>query len=208
MSPLHQVVDSVTAQAVTPWQILGLHSVMPQCFIYYTFPSSNSFHNCNIANTLPNVTVSCRVLFYKIDMCVCLLVKTNNTLKSAKIIVIDIVHCQNVLFGKYYFLSCLEVPYVLSIWTKLLSFFILSVHTLPILHVAITLIHINQGIKNVGWMHTSVRDSLWKYNPAVLKENSLMWGAIAWGTNLMILDAGSGKGDSEWTWVFSVVLKM
>lgn len=38
--------------------------------------------------------------------------------------------------------------------------FFLSVHTLPILQVGNTLIHINQGINNVGWIHSSVKDNL------------------------------------------------
>lgn len=56
--------------------------------------------------------------------------------------------------------ACLEVPYVLSIQTKLLDFFSCLSTALPILHVGNPLIHINQGIKNVGWIHTSVEDSL------------------------------------------------
>lgn len=45
--------------------------------------------------------------------------------------------------------------YELSSWI-----FFLFVYTLPILHVGNTLIHINKGIKNVGWIHTSVKDNL------------------------------------------------
>lgn len=106
MSPLHHGVDSVAAQAITPWQTLWLRSVMPQCFIYYTFPSHNSFHNCNTSNTLPSVTVSCSSFVLQ-NVFVFLLVRTNNALKSATIILIDIVRCQNVLFGKKYFFSLL-----------------------------------------------------------------------------------------------------